>query len=70
MTDRVNFLFFFSESLNYVELKLTFGMTFFFFFAGDKKDMIFKELKFYLLIKIEHTKTICFYAYSTIYGES
>ena len=24
---------------------------FFFFFAGDKKDMISKELKFYLLIK-------------------
>lgn len=50
MTDRVSFLaFFFSESLNYVKLKLTFSMTFF-FFAGDK-DMISKELKFYLLIK-------------------
>ena len=42
MTDRVSFLaFFFFESLNYVELKLTFGMTFYFMIAkvGAKKEI-------------------------------
>lgn len=41
-----------------------------YFFAGNKKDMISKELKFYSLIKTEQTKTTCFYAHSAIYGKS
>lgn len=41
---------FFSQSLNYVELKLTF-LTSCDFFLGRKKDMIFKGLKCGSLIK-------------------